>query len=565
MFFSKNKTPFNKDFFTKKNLLQSLKKIIFGATTTRKMFRLYFLILILFSCLLFLPISFNANYEFHNSHYYINIPEFDIKQMTWTYREIKINFFDVLFTAFSAFSDTGLIVAPTYSTFSTFGKIILMFLIQIGGFGIMFFIFLVWKLFMRKDKLSINQMLMAQAEKGTTKIGQTSKMLISTSLTIIVLEIIFGIFYSLWFMYVPAYNQSVTQSGFNIDTNTYIDLYNNSSKAFFAGFFHSVSSINNAGFDIIGMFSLAPYKNGVHTVFLFFTAIQFIIGGIGFPVLYDIFKRYRFIWINKKFFKAHDKWKKIILFKIKKNNEHRVSLFTKIVIWSTIFMIIFSLIIWFLFETTSLGSGNNLLWKEKEAFDQGTIGYYNKSVQIIFQALSTRSAGFSTINCSNLNQATKWFSSFLMFVGAAPSSTAGGIRLTTFAICIFSVYSRLIGRDKVSAFHRSINNDDIRQAFVVLFVAIFAISLGGVIIATTINQNGEYVFTSAIFESASAFGTAGLTTIGRYSDINWVGKLYLMFLMFIGQLGISSTLLALNRRIIKKNRYNYIEEKIRLG
>lgn len=562
MFFLKNKNPFNKDNFNKKTVLTFIKNLIIGSTTARKMFRLYFLILLIFSCLLFLPISFQGDFSFVNGNYVFNISEYGYNE------QIRIDFFDILFTAFSAFSDTGLVVAPTYLIFSTFGKIILMFLIQIGGFGIMFFIFLVWKWFMRRDKISINQMLMAQSEKGTTKIGQTSKMLISTSISIIIIEIIFGLFYSLWFLYYPAYFQE-SHNGFLVDTNNYNFLYQNPSNSFFAGFFHSVSSINNAGFDIIGSNSLASYKNGWNAIFLLMTSIEFIIGGIGFPILFDIFSK---LCISKKihYFKKPIKLFNIKIYryisiKIIRNKTHKTSLLTKLAISTTAIVSVVSIALWFLFETTIVGSGSNLLWNEPIAFGQGDIGYFNKSVQIIFQALSTRSAGYSTINPDTLNQSTKWLATFLMFLGGAPSSTAGGIRTTTFAIATITVISRLVGRIKPSIFKRTFVIEDIKQSFIVIFFALFLVSLGGIVLSASVGKVVGDNFTNSIFDAASAFGTTGLSTLGYYYNVHWFGKLYLMFLMFIGQFGVSSTLLALNKKRIKTNRYSYIEEQVTIS
>ena len=221
----------------------------------------------------------------------------------------------------------------------------------------------------------------------------------------------------------------------------------------------------------------------------------------------------------------------------------------------------------FLFETTDMGAGYNYLWNDDSgAFGKGDIAYYNKSVQIIFQSLSTRSAGFSTINCDQLNQSTKWLSSFLMYVGGAPSSTAGGIRNTTLTICLVAICSRLIGRNKSSIFKRTLREEDIKQSFIVSFVALILVSLGGVIVAWFLNTDVDN-YSNTIFLASSAFGTTGLSTIG-YADIdkvNWFCKLYLMFLMFIGQFGISSTLLAFNRRKIKTNCFSYIEEAVRIG
>ena len=106
-----------------------------------------------------------------------------------------------------------------------------------------------------------------------------------------------------------------------------------------------------------------------------------------------------------------------------------------------------------------------------------------------------------------------------MFLGGAPSSTAGGIRTTTFAIGIITIVSRLIGRNKPSAFKRSFMANDIRQSYIVIFSALFLVSIGGIVLSAS-NHDGKEIFTNSIFEAASAFGTTGLSTFGYYNDVH---------------------------------------------
>lgn len=562
-----------KNLFTKKGI----KNFVLGSTTTRKIFRLYFLVLLLFSILLYLPISLEPfQYEgfggnsFHlqyvNNQYVMTLYTFD--GTAWTSgQNFSFNFFDCLFTAFSAFTNTGLNLAPTNQLFSTFGNVVLMFLIQIGGFGIMFFLFLIWRLFNKNlDKVSINQILIAQSEKGNLKLGDTQKMLITSSIFILLIEFIFGLFFSLWFLKMPAYiNYIPTNEQFTINSSTYNDLYNNPGNAFLAGFFHSVSSINNAGFDIIGEHSLAAYRNDWNSIFLFMTTFLFTLGGIGFPVVYDVMRKFD---IEKKKFHLFSKFN-ITLFKIKRNAIYKISLLTKIVLWTSLILGIFSIVISFIFECTSVGSGLNYLWNNNTtAFGRGgsSLIYFNKSVNIMFQALTTRSAGFSTFDNSLLNPSTKLFNIFLMYIGGAPSSTAGGIRVTTLAIVCLAILARFIGRRNLNLFKKAIPKDNIINACIVSFIGLIILCLGGVILISNFDKGDVDLdsFTNALFVSASSFGTTGLSTI-PLTKLNWFSKLYLMILMFIGQYGISSTLLVFRRSKVSTNNYQYLEEGVRIG
>lgn len=579
-----------KKIFTKKKM-----KNFFLGSTTKKIFWIYLIILFIGSILLFLPISFNAfelegfngsiyNFKTSGAGYSFNYwPPGEIyhtpNQIGGEGKSIvfHFSFLDSLFTAFSSFSDTGLGMGATSQIFSTFGKLVMMFLIQVGGFGIMFFVFYIWKILEfvgKKNKITINQALLAQAERGNTKIGNTPRMLTITSLCILSLQFVYAIFYSLWFMYVPAFQQITdvaNPNGFLISSDLYTPLYQNSNNAFFAGFFHSVSSVNNAGFDIIGSNSMAPYRNGVHSILLLVTISEFVIGGIGFPVIYDLLSKYKIVVIRK-----WNKWdRRYFSFRIRRDRSHRRSLLTKVSIVTYIFVAIFAIVGCFIFECTSIGAGNNQLWNStSEAFGApgSSISYYNKSVQIIFQSFSTRSAGYSTFNLSNLNPATKWFMTFLMFVGGSPSSTAGGIRTTTLAVILITIYSKLIGRVRPRAFRRSFQRDDIVNAFVVGFSGLFIVSIGGIIIVSSLSSNSgnntdfsqSDSFTNAMFITSSAFGTTGLST-NDIKNLDWYAKLYLMFLMFIGQYGLSSTLLSIKKNKLNKNSFQYISEEIKIG
>lgn len=559
--------------------MENFKKVIIGSSTSRKMFRLYFLVLIIGAILLYLPISLRPfeqegfggeifNLRYVDNGYILNLTD----SYTGVLTEHRFDFLDCLFMAFSGFTDTGLSLFSINSVFSIFGQIILMILIQIGGFGIMFFIFLIWKIFKRSDKVSINQALLAQSEKGNTKIGNTGRMLITSCVVIVLIELFFTIFYWLWFMYVPAYEQitipsEIIKSGnITVDSDKYLYVYQNAGASFFAALFHSVSVINNAGFDILGGDSIASYRNGINSIFLLITAIQFIIGGIGFPIIYDFLSKYNFAFKVNRYKKIPFIW-----FSCSKNIQHRVSLFTKLSTYTFLIVGILGIMFSFLFECTILGGGDNPLWNDKSAmFGTGseTLTYYNKSVNIIFQSLSTRSAGYSTFNNDIMNPITKWLNIALMFIGGSASSTAGGIRTSTLAIIFLTIKSRLKGSYSVNVFKRSLKNEDIVNSFIVLTVAIVIIAIGGVVLMTSLKNTSESIidnaFTNSIFMCTSAFGTTGLT-ITNVDNLTWVAKVYLMFLMFIGQLGVSSTILAFKRNRVKDNLFKNLSEDVRIG
>ena len=564
-------------YFTK----QKVKNILFGATTGRRIFRIYFLLIFIAAILLYLPFSFqnfldsgfSESFKYVSNHYIITLSNGDV---------IKINFFDTLFMSVSSFSDTGLTLFSINEVYSVFGKIMLMITIQIGGFGIMFFIFIFWKLVRKVDKISLNQALMAQSEKGNTKIGSNEKMIITSSLIIIIIEILFAFFYSVWFLCVPSYEQILYTGGANgllpeplpiyydNPNGIFTSVYQNPSEAFFAGFFHSVSVVNNAGLDIMGDYSLSAFRNGIHTLFLFVTMFQFILGGIGFPIIFDIFSKWKLVK-RSKIIKINDKNIKKWYWRISILKSHKLSLFSKLTLWSYFIIAILGILFIFMFEALPTSS-NNIIWENGIMFgpNNETLTWYNKSVNLIFQSITTRSAGYATFNNFLLNTSTKWLNISLMFIGGSASSTAGGIRVTTLAIIVIAIYHKLRGSKRVSVFKRNLDNDVIMNSFIVFTFSIFMISIGGVIIINDITGVYDFhsrlnnYFTDAIFISSSAFGTTGLSTVDIY-ELKWWSKLYLMFLMFVGQYGVSSTILAFKRKKIKENLFNYPTEPVRIG
>ncbi len=567
----------------------NIKPILLGKSTGRRMFRLYFLLIIIFSILLYLPISFQpfhdygygARFNYVDNKYvmtpdYINLLGYKAQD-----QEITFSFIDSLFLSFSAFSDTGLTTVQLYNTFSTFGKLIIMLEVEVGGFGVMFFIFCFWKIFKHSDKLTVNQQLMAQCEKGNTKIGNTEKMLFHTVIVIIIIQFIFGLFYSLWFMYVPAHElrpKITTNTVANIYEDNplvYSHLYHNAGFAFFAGFFHSVTAINNAGFDIIGSTSLTPYSQGIHTLFLLITIFEFVIGGIGFPVIFDFMAKFKVIK-GKEFVQDPEtkKVKRVYTVRVTYDKNYRISLMSKVALLGYGVVTIIGISFMFLFEYTTIGGEQYLYKNTAEMFGPNgeMLTDYNMAMNMIFQAMTTRSAGYYTFDNQLLAPVSKWLNIGLMFIGGSPSSTAGGIRVTTFMIMFIALWHKIKGSNSASIFKRRILNDDIINSFLVLLSSLILLAIGGAVLLNNIEDITEHLsakvhhtdFTNSMFMVASAFGTTGLSVVDL-SQLSWYSLVYLMFIMFVGQCGVSSTILAFRRNKIKENMYSYLPEPIKIG
>ena len=451
-----------------------------------------------------------------------------------------VSYVDALFTAASSFSDTGLATMTTSTTWSYFGQAIIAILILVGGIGwfalkIYFFNILFGR------PISFRSMETLSAERGSSKIGNT-KMIVKISVTILfAILIIATIVLSMYFYFVQP---EIDPFGNGAKGMVSENPYHNVATSFRFGLFHAISGLNNAGFDIIGNSSLMPYyhRYGIQIIFI----ILFVIGGIGYPVIYDTY-----LWFKTKFTKQKFKW----------------TLFSKISTLAYLLIVIVGLSTTFGIETT-MTSGNGF-WGNKEF---GTVG--DKTMALIFNTLSTRNAGFATIPMGSLSSATLIVYSIMMFIGSAPSSTAGGIRTTTIAIVVMGLWSRIRGNKTVRAFGKKIPDQTVSRSYIVTAAATALIVIVALISTSSFTKhggqiiegmgNGEHTFTHIMFEVASAFGTTGLST-GITPDLSVMTKLFLILLMFIGQLGVSSTILVWDSKKNKNRKYKLVEEDVTTG
>ncbi|NQZ28912.1 MAG: TrkH family potassium uptake protein [Mycoplasmatales bacterium] len=469
----------------------------------------------------------------------------------------SINYVDALFTSASAFSDTGLVTLQTSTTWTIFGQAIIAILILVGGIGwFALKIFLFNILFGRSISLTSRAAL--SAERGNVRIGETRQLIKVSVIAIFTMMTIAGLILSLYFFYSDSFFVGVQGSGMGINP------HGNWALSIRYGVFHSISAINNAGFDIMGGHSIAPYFSDYFIQIIFI--ILFVFGGIGYPVIYDVWQYF----VAKR-----------------KGERFKFSLFTKISCITYLLISLIGISLTFWIEVTAKSTTNNpSFWNSTELlFDGQKVGMgqqmttSNKVMAVIFNTLSTRNAGFGTVNFHNFTSATLVVHSVMMFIGSAPSSTAGGIRTTTFAIVVMSFWAKIRGKSSVRAFNRRIPADTVWNAYVVTTVSIFMIIVVSLIATTSFNTYGgeipfganyknevdaQYDFTDLFFEVSSAFGTTGLST-GLTSKLNIASKITLILIMFIGQLGVSSTIFTFGNKKQRSRHYKYIEEDITIG
>lgn len=290
-------------------------------------------------------------------------------------------------------------------------------------------------------------------------------------------------------------------------------------KGIFFSIFHSVSAFCNAGFDLNGNFnSLTGYSS--NSIILLTLSFLIIIGGLGFTVIMELYN--------------YKKRKKI-------------SINSKIVLLVTGTLIIIGTILVLCFE-----------YKNPETL--GMMNTKDKLVNAYFAAVTPRTAGFNSISTDGMTMAGKFITIILMLIGGSPGSTAGGLKTTTIGILVLTVICVLKGREETEAFGRRFSKETVYKSFTIVFVGVMWVV--SVTLMLTILEP-EHSFINLLYEAASAFGTAGLST-GVTQNIGIASKLLLIMSMYIGRVGPLTVLFAIIKRNKKKG-YKYPEGKILIG
>jgi Trk-type K+ transport system membrane component len=424
----------------------------------------------------------------------------------------KISFLDALFTSTSAVCVTGLIVVDTGSFFTQFGQTVILFLIQVGGLGILTFASY-FSYFFKGGSNYENQLVLSDLT-NSQKLGEVFSTLKKILIITFSIEIVGGL------LIYSSLNNSLLPTFFE--------------RAFFA-VFHSVSAFCNAGFSTL--------PNGLYeSGFRFNYALQsyiillLVIGGLGFPIVVNILKYSKYWMVNKLMFFS----------KIKKNYKPWIlSLNSRITLITTLTLTILGTILIYISEY------NNTLTEH-----QG-IG---KFVTALFGATTPRTAGFNTVDMAALNFSTIMLIFLLMWIGASPASTGGGIKTSTFAIAILNFYSLARGKTRIEVFRREISDISVRRAFAVISLSLLVIGFG--IIAISIFDS-EKDLKSIAFECFSAYSTVGLS-IGITASLSEASKFVIIMIMFIGRVSMLSILIAIIKKVKHKN-YRYPTEEITIN
>ncbi|MFC4597005.1 TrkH family potassium uptake protein [Cohnella hongkongensis] len=289
-------------------------------------------------------------------------------------------------------------------------------------------------------------------------------------------------------------------------------------QAVYHGVFHAISIFNNAGFDLSAEGnSFIGYSEDVYMNVVSMALI--VLGGFGFIVLADLFD-YR--------------------------HKRKFSLHTKVVLSVSAALVAVGAIVILIFEFTN----SRTIGDEPFAY---------KAMSALFQSVTTRSGGVSTVEIAELRQATQFFIVILMFIGASPGSTGGGIKTTTFAVLVGAVLAMMRGKEDVVLFRLRLAQERVYKAITVTLFCIGIVLTGTLVLATTEDAS----FLKILFEATSAFGTVGLS-MGLTDSLSLAGKLTIIVLMFIGRLGPLTLTYALGPKP-GRPLYRHAEGKIIIG
>lgn len=422
-----------------------------------------------------------------------------------------IAFVDALFTSTSAVCVTGLIVVDTGSYFTEFGQIIIMILIQIGGLGILTFASYFSYFF--KGGATYEDQLALSDITSSKKIGEVFSILKYILLITVSIELI-----SCLLIYS------------SLDRQFFKSQYD---QIFFS-IFHAISAFCNAGFSTLPN---SLFEDGFkYNYFLQLTIIfSFVIGGLGFPIVSNIidYLKYRL--------------KKLLTFGKNKVSFRPwvINLNSRITLVTTLSITLIAFTLFYLLEY------HNTL-----AEHQG----FGKIVTALFGATTPRTAGFNSIDTGSMLFPTTMMVFLLMWIGASPASTGGGIKTSTFAIAILNILSLAKGKTKIEIFRREIADISIRRAFAIITLSL--IVLGAGIMLISIFDSDKSLINIA-FECFSAYSTAGLS-LGITADLSIVSKLIITAIMFIGRVSMLTIVVAVFKKIKHKN-YQYPTEEITIN
>ena len=417
-----------------------------------------------------------------------------------TVQEGSMNFLDAMFTSVSASCVTGLIVVDTATFFTFKGQLVILLLFQIGGIGIISFA-LFFAIFLRSG-VGIQSQNTLKEMLNTASLVASRKLLKQViALTFLIESIGAVLLYSLMG-----------------------DVIKGSDRVFYS-IFHSVSAFCNAGFSL---FSNGLYEEVTQDKYIMHMVIAGIIffGSLGFPAIQDLFG------IKSLRDRMKHPWK-----------DWRLS--TKVSLYSSVILVVVGAVLFYVLEH------DNTIVQETS---------FGKVTHSIFQSITTRTAGFNTVDFSALAVPTLVMMILLMFIGASSASTGGGIKTSTFVVIFLSVFATIRNRRNIELAGRTLSTELLNRALTIFIFAASYIFIAVFILSIT---DPQIPILDTLFETVSAFCTVGVST-GVTAEFSMTGRIILMLSMYLGRVGILTLVVALSSAARQKN-YTYPQAHLMIG
>ena len=418
-----------------------------------------------------------------------------------------IAFIDALFTSVTSVCVTGLVTVVPAEQFTLLGKIVVLVLIQIGGLGVIactaaFFLLL-------RKRITMKGRIMIQQAYGLDTLSGMVRFVIRILKGTFLVEGIGAVLFAIKF--VPEFGAA---------------------RGIWYGVFHSVSAFCNAGIDIIGNDSFIRYVDS--PLVNFTTMFLIVMGGLGFPVWYDVITTVR-----------QEGAKKVP----RRRFLTRLGLQSKIVLTMTAFLILAGALGFFALEFNNPDT-------------IGSLSVPEKAMASAFQSVTTRTAGYASVSQSGLTDSSKMLGCILMFIGGSPAGTAGGIKTTTAAMLLLTAASVLRGRRDTECFGRKLENGVVRSGITIMLLT-FLFWLAGVTALSVFEPGKDFI--DLMYEASSAIGTVGLTA-DLTPQLTTASHVVLMSMMYVGRIGPVTMALVFAGKADKSAQFRELpEKKIMLG
>ncbi len=412
-----------------------------------------------------------------------------------------VPYLDALFTSTTSVCVTGLVTVPTVTTWSVFGQVVILILIQVGGLGVVT-VMATMMLSLHK-RIGIGDRILIQDAFNLNTLSGIVKFVKNVLLGTAIVEGAGALLYMT--VFVPQYG----------------------ARGIWISIFNSISAFCNAGLDILSENSLCDYA--LNPIINLTTSLLVILGGIGFIVWWDVLSVLRNFRNGKRM------------------GFSSLTLHSKIALSMTFSLLLVGFLLFFVFEYNNPDTLKDLTLPQK-------------MMVAFFQSMTTRTAGFATIPQENLSNASSIVSLGLMFIGGSPTGTAGGIKTVTIAVLFVSAFSSIKNRDDGALFQRTIKKGAVSKAVAVTCVAFLIQFTAAVLLAALTNADVMDV----LYEAISATATVGLSR-NFTGTLGPLAKLVVIVTMYLGRVGPVSLFVALNTRRGKTNIIKNPSEQISVG